>query len=109
MREDQNYFDLDKINTFKNHKIFIDKSLFPSLKYFYLFGESKNYSFFKYNQISNEKQFYHYLGKHGQFVNSRKFPKDTADYDVILSSTWTPPKKTNEWQKLANFIYLKND
>ena len=22
-----------------------------------------------------------------------KFPKDTADYDVILSSTWTPPKR----------------
>jgi hypothetical protein len=109
MREDQNYFDLDKINTFKNQKIFIDKSLFPSLKYFSLFGESKNYNFFKYNQISNEKQSYHYLGKHGQFVHSRKSPKDTAVYDVILSSTWTPPKKTNEWKKLSNFIYLKND
>ena len=109
IRAGQDFFDTEKLCKLSGKKIYVDRTLSPTVKYLMTFGEARKWKSSEKNNISFQKQIHHTLGADSQFLESGKLENpEWSGYDVLIVSDPIINENGSIWKKNSNYIYLRN-
>ena len=109
MRFEQNFFDSQELCNLSDKKIFVDRSLSPTLKYLTTFGSATKWKILEENEIFFQKQIYHTLGSDRLFLGKDNVEKiDLSHYDMLIAPESIINDDISTWMKVSNYVYEKN-
>ena len=109
MRANQNFFDPQELCKLSGKKIYVDRSLSPTLKYLTTFGSATKWKTLEENEIFFQKQNYHTLGSDRLFLRNDNIEKlDLSPYDLLITSESIINDDISSWVKVSNYVYQKN-
>lgn len=109
MRFEQNFFDPQELCKLSGKKIYVDRSLSPTLKYLTTFGSATKWKTLEENEIFFQKQNYHTLGFDRLFLGNDNIEKlDLSPYDLLITPESIINDDISSWMKVSNYVYQKN-
>lgn len=106
MRKGQNFFDLDELCKLTEKKIYVDRTLSPTIKYLTSYGTAKVWKEDINNQISFQKQIPHILDSNGHMEATRKVENlDLSFFDIAITTDLISVKNPSEWMNYSKYFY----
>ena len=106
MRKGQNFFDTDELCKLTEKKIYVDRTLSPTIKYLTSYGTANVWKEDIKNQISFQKQTPHILDSNGRMEATRKVENlDLSFFDIAITTDLISAKNSSDWMNYSKYFY----